>query len=277
MRKIIPKIAYLCTLVCLGIAIHSSQTALDRYQMIQFEAKRPVFLPKGEVLKWLSMGYRGLLGDWLWIQSVLYFGRRAVDEEDNYYYIYEQKKKNPEKERSCPDHPNLPDLAETKPEYMDTTLSIPQRLKAMLWDNKSRGLVDYIFPMLDRVTTVDPHFIFPYVFGGVYILMDTGEVDEASSLLEKGYRANPQRWEFPFYLGWIVWMYREDQEHASQYLMEAVSKEQCPKYVGTLLAGLTRKLNKVEMARLYLESLLESTENPQIRKRLEEVLQTLNE
>jgi hypothetical protein len=33
----------------------------------------------------------------------------------------------------------------------------------------------------------------------------------------------------------------------------------------------------VEMARLYLESLLESTENPQIRKRLEEVLQTLNE
>lgn len=276
MRQFVKKIAYVLMLGCLGVLIHTTQSALDRNRIIQFEDKRPIFLPKGEVLKWLSMGYRGLMGDWLWIQSVLYFGRRAVD-EDNYYYVYELKKENPEMDVHPHDHENVVDFAKGDSSVIDTTLSIPQQLKNMLWDNKSSGLVDYIYPMLDRVTTVDPHFIFPYVFGGVYVLMDTGEVDEASSLLEKGYRANPRRWEFPFYLGWIVWMYREDPQQAAQYLMEAVSKEGCPQYVGVLLAGLTRNLNQTEMARLYLKGLLESTENPEIQERLEQVLQTLDE
>ena len=277
MNKFLKKIIYVLVLACLGVLIHTTQTALDRNRIIQFEDKRPIFLPKGEELKWLSMGYRGLMGDWLWIQSVLYFGRRAVDEEDNFYYIYEQRKKKPEKDFQMDDHQPPLDISEADPNVTDTTLSIPQQLKNMLWDNKSSGLVDYIYPMLDRVTTVDPHFIFPYVFGGVYVLMDTGEVDEATSLLEKGYRANPLRWEFPFYLGWIVWMYREDPQQATQYLMEAVSKEGCPQYVGVLLAGLSRNLNQTEMARLYLKGLLESTENPEIKERLEQVLQTLDE
>ena len=267
MNALLKKTAFVFLVGCLGFTVHWTQRAMDRHRVIRFVDKRPVFLPRGEVLKWLSMGYRGLVGDWLWIRSVLYYGRRVVD-EDNPYYVYAEEKGDLEEELKG---------REQAPSAPESVLDIRERLKHILYQHDSRGLVDYIYPMLDRVTTVDPHFILPYLFGGVYVLMDTGEIDAAQRLLEKGYRANPSRWEFPFYLGWVEWMYGGNLQRTAGYLSEAVGKEGCPFYVGQLFVGLSRDLGHTEVTRLYLEGLIESTDNPEIRERIEELLQQMTD
>ena len=249
----------------LGGLVRWTQKALDREKSIHFVDTRPVFLPKGETLKWLSMGYRGLVSDWLWIRTVLYFGRRVMD-EDNPYYMHSIEQGRIEKE--------LEHVESVSP-VMDTTLQIQEDLRHILYQGRHRGLIDYIYPMLDRVTTVDPHFIFPYLFGGVYVLMETGEVDKALNLLEKGYRHNPARWEFPLYLGWVEWMYRGNMEKSRTYLLEAVEREECPDYVGKLVTGLSRNLDSYDITRMYLESVMESTENPEVRQRIEKILDQL--
>lgn len=249
-------------LLVLAAGVNISQSAVDKNREIRFVDRSPVFLPKGEVLKWLSMGYRGLMADWLWINSVLYYGRRIVD-HDNPYYVYMMEKGGPEDEFEA---------ARNRAVRIDSASSISRELAHLLYQGESRGLVEYIYPMLDRVTTVDPHFIFPYLFGGLYVMMDTGEIGEARRLLEKGKRHNPKLWEFPFYLGWIAWMYENDLERTHSLLLEAVSMEGCPAYVGSILTGLSRDLQNVNIARMYLEGILQSTDNEEIRRQIQYIL-----
>ncbi len=271
MRFFLKKATLVVIVVFLGFIIHWTQRKMDQYHVIRFIDKSPVFLPKGEVLKWMSMGYRGLIADWLWIRTVLYFGRRSLDEE-NPYLIYASEMGELEGELESVAQQPVPSDSTN-----DLALQIRNELSPVWQRNPHRGLIDYIYPMLDRVTTVDPHFIFPYVFGGVYILMETGEFDEASALLEKGYRANPHRWEFPFYIGWIYWIYRADFGITTTYISEAVSKRGCPQYVRNLLVGLSKDPDRLNFTRLYLQSLLQSNDNPEIREQIIEILNQLNQ
>jgi tetratricopeptide (TPR) repeat protein len=262
MRK--PFIKKCLFIFILGISIYTvykTQTSLDQYRKILFIDKRPVFLPNGEVLKWMSLGYRGAVSDWLWIKSVIYYGRRVM-EHDNPYYVYMLEKGNAEEE-----------LKDYKPHtvHEDSLSGIAKDLKHLLFRHRQSGLVDYIYPMLDRVTTLDPYFIHPYIFGGIYVLMDTGEIDEAQKLLEKGYKNNPGRWEFPFYLGWIQWMYRGNLKNTYQYLLEAVSKPQCPYYVGYMIAWLSKNLDLNDFTKHFIEGLLYSTNNPDIKEKIQEL------
>jgi len=263
MNRFVKTGGFVLALALLGFVVFQTQSALDRSRTIRFVDTRPVFLPKGEVLKWLSMGYRGLMSDWLWIRTVLYYGRRVMEDE-NPYFEYAVRTGSLEAELNKVRAISAP---------QDTMLQLNKELAHLLYRGEHRGLVVYIYPMLERITTIDPHFIFPYIFGGIYVLMDTGEVDAAQRLLEKGLRANPERWEFSFYLGWIEWMYKGNLERTNQYLMEAVGKEDCPEYVGSLFTGLSRRLGHEDMTKLYLESMLESTDNPDVRKRIQELIE----
>jgi hypothetical protein len=266
----------------LGFSLVSLQKRMDRNRSVRFIEGSPVFLPNGEVLKWISLGYRGLVADWLWIRAVLYYGRRAAD-EDNPYYMYALRSgeltpvpgDSPYTEQAESD--TSPAIAQTDSgeRAVPDTASLSGRLAHLLYQDHSRELVRAVYPLLDRITTLDPHFIFPYLFGGVYLLLDTGDVESSMALLEKGYRNNAGLWEFPFYLGWIQWMYMNDTEQTHHYLMEAVGKPECPDYVSDLLEGLSRETEQLDMTRSYLKGLMRSTDNPEVKDRLAELLQRL--
>jgi tetratricopeptide (TPR) repeat protein len=254
--------------ICLCLALAASvimlQGKMSAYQDIRFIDQRPVFLPRGEVVKWLSMGHRGLVADWLWIQCVLYYGRRVID-EDNAYYRFAVREGTLEQELSRYEKENQ---AVAKP-----TTGLRAELAHLLYQTENKALVAYIYPMLDRITTVDPHFIFPYIYGGVYVLLDTGDVDAAVALLKKGHRLNPGRWELPFYLGWLHWMYMDNKERTVAYLQKAIALKGCPRFAGDLLIHLSADLGRSEMNRRYLEGLLLSTDNPEIKEKVRELLQ----
>jgi len=280
----IKKAVYVLVLAGLCLTIFQTQRALDKHKTIHFVNKQAIFLPRGETLKWLSMGYRGMVADWLWINSVLYFGRRIIHHDNPYFmYAYNEGTLDDDIKRRHDAHGHSHHLhhkhgateqQEIRPGSHNAE-AIPDRLEHILYNFESRGLLIYLYPMLERVTTVDPHFVFPYIFGGIYVLMSTGEIDEAQKLLEKGKKANPDRWEFPLYLGWLHWMYRHDIPTTHQYLLEAVSLEGCPPYVPNLLQGLSKDLKKENFTILYLKSIAESTENEEIRERLLEILSEL--
>lgn len=253
-------------IMLLATAVQMSRIAIDREREIHFIDKSPQFLPRGEALKWLSMGYRGMLADMLWIKTVLYYGRRIVD-DDNPYFVYAQKQGTITDDMSGINYQTFD---------TDTVAGIDERLRQHLYIADSRGMVDYVYPMLERVTTIDPHFTLPYFFGGIHVLMNTGNIEASCRLLEKGYRFNPEQWRFPFYLGWISWMYKGDIRSAHTYMLQAIKLPGCPEYVGTLLAGITGSLNRTEMTEMYLKGLLESTDSQEIRKQIREVLQALD-
>ncbi|RKY77093.1 hypothetical protein DRQ07_09255 [candidate division KSB1 bacterium] len=259
--KYLKKAVFFVLIAGLTGVVHTLHVSMDKYREIHFVDTSPVFLPKGNTLRALSMGYRSVLADVLWIKSVLYYGRRVID-EDNPYFVYAQNKGTLQKE--------LQSVRRDAQNSVDD--SIRDNLKHILYKQSSKGLVSYIYPLLYRVADVDPHFIFPYIFGGVYVLLDTGESDKAEKLLRKGMKENPDRWEFPFYLGWLYWMYRGDKLTTYKLLQQAITQKDCPDYVKTLYAGLSKNLGRVEQAKIYLKSLIESTDNQDMKKQLQEAL-----
>lgn len=70
-------------------------------------------------------------------------------------------------------------------------------------------------PMLDRATTLDPHFMAAYEFGAVVL----PAIDEAAAvrLTEKGIRENPGQWRLYQYLGYIHWQRGRFPEAAAAY------------------------------------------------------------
>jgi len=254
-------------LLCvLALTVHLSRVKIDASRSIHFVDMSPQFLPRGKVLKWLSMGYRGMAADILWIKTVLYYGRRTAD-EDNPYYVYAQKSGSLENEMKDIDKIYFD---------ADTVFGVDEKIRHNLIRGESRGLINHIYPLLDRITTLDPHFKLPYFFGGIHLLMDTGEINKSYNLLKKGYKSNPEEWRFAFYLGWVDWMYKGNTRSAQKYMSQAVGLPGCPTYVNDLFVGLTRNLGRSEMTKYYLQGLLESTKNKEIREQLLEVLDELS-
>ncbi|MBN1550374.1 hypothetical protein JW979_02845 [bacterium] len=295
MNRIGKHILFWAVVLILVGMLHGSQVYLDGQLNIKFVDKSPVFLPNGEVLKWLSMGYRSLVADYLWIKCILYIGRRSMDEE-NPYYIYELFSDNPETFEAA--HKNPHDLLHGEEEHNQMMIQFLDRVQkerqsdlpkppdSLLFLSKSSidvfygfrhsGLMNYGCPLIDRVTTLDPNFIDPYLFGGMFLTIETGEIDWGIDLLKKGFRSNPNRWEFPYYLGWLYWVYKFDFNQTHEYLMEAVQLEGCPKFVGRIMAGFAKNLNKSEMTKMYLTGIMESTDNEKIHSQIFHILEKLD-
>ena len=311
MRKTIQSLLLLAILSSLACVVHSSQIRLDERRNIFFIDRSPVFLPKGEVLKALSMGYRGIVADWLWIKTVLYVGRRIMD-SGNPYFVYMAYDGDEEQISEAMEHhaefhqggeaydshhanhhhahidqAHMEKVDALKEEIrknleavilpVDSVYLLDAKLRKNLYRFENRGLIDGVYPLLDRVTTVDPHYIKPYVYGGFYMLHETGYIDDSIALLKKGRKNNPEYWEFPFYLGWIYWMYKGELETTHSYLLEAVGKKDCPGYVYRLLRGLTLNLKQTDMTRMFLEGIYEDNPDPEIRQNVMEILQALEE
>jgi hypothetical protein len=118
-----------------------------------------LYLPSGKFIEQTSLGYREVAADWVWFQSVQYFGGYAKGQHDLAYFD---------------------------------------------------GLIDI-------VTDLDPHFLFPYIFGAIVLSQDMGDLDRGVEVLKKGMRCNPSAWQFPFEIGFLYYVDARDSERAAHY------------------------------------------------------------
>jgi len=262
-------------LIILAEIVHTTQRRLDVYRTPEKALQDMIYLPDGHVLRWASLGFSSVLADYLWIKSVLYFGRHTVDEDNPFYEIIKKKYGLSEDTHSIAS-PDSESAADTASASVSFNLSKDPKLRAIFFNFKSRGMAPFIYPLLERVVILDPHFVEPYLFGGLYVMMDTGQLKEALHLLTLGYQNNPDRWEFPYYLAFLNLFYFGNSEAALAYLKESVVKPGAPPFVTTLSVALSHRLNKTQIMVDYLKGIYYSSKDPEIRRKIVQVLHDLS-
>lgn len=107
-----------------------------------------------------------------------------------------------------------------------TTLGYQQIAADMIWFQavqyyggyaKSQHDLAYFNGLIEIVTDLDSHFIFPYLFGAVVMSQDMGDLDRAVVLLKRGMERNPDTWELPFEIGFLTYTVARDAENAARY------------------------------------------------------------
>lgn len=99
---------------------------------------------------------------------------------------------------------------------------------------------DILYPLLDVTTSLDPYFDVAYKFGSVFLAEDfpsgAGRPDLAIALLEKGLRAQPDKWEFAQGLGFVYYFWKADYESAGEWFNRAADMTNAPEWLRPLAA-----------------------------------------
>ncbi len=284
MRQASHILARVIVLVLLATVAISAQHALDRHRSPEEALRETVHLPPGNVLRVVSLGFQNVVADLLWMKAVIYFGKRTLDEDNPFVEIVRKKKESASLSLGGELHPNpRPDPSVSpagtllgQPPMDSSRWQYDPKLREILFAFPSRGLAPYLYPLLWRVVELDPHFLYPYEFGGVVALMNTGNIREAIRLLVFGWQQNPDRWELPFYLAFIELFYLGNREQALRFLAHAMVLPGHPESVERVYVSVARQSNDRQVVADYLRSLYDSSRNPAFREQVLKIVQRLN-
>jgi len=128
---------------------------------------------------------------------------------------------------------------------------------------------DQLFPLLDLVTSLDPHFRIAYRFGSIFLAEPypggAGQPDLAIQLLEKGIAADPRRWEYVQDIGFIHYFWKRDFDQAAAWFKRATDIPGAPEWLGPLAATTLAEGGSRESSRLLWTQLRDTTEFEWIR------------
>jgi hypothetical protein len=120
---------------------------------------------------------------------------------------------------------------------------------------------DLLYPLLHLTTSLDPHFTVAYRFGAFFLSEEhpggAGRPDLAIRLLEKAMTAHPDRWEYPYDVGFVHYRNREYREAAS-WFERAADRPDAPTWMRPLSAAALTTGGDTTSARLVWRSLLDS-------------------
>ena len=129
----------------------------------------------------------------------------------------------------------------------------------------------WLTQMIDMITRLHPYFHEAYEFAGLMIPDYCGDPDAARVILERGMNAlGGVRWNIPFYLGMLYSRYYDDPERAAQCFTAAarVPGPQSGK-LARLAASFYENAGRGDEAMDVLLFLLETSENPEVRRHIE--------
>lgn len=124
----------------------------------------------------------------------------------------------------------------------------------------------YFAGLIDIVSDLDPHFIFPYTFAGVVLSQEMSAPDEAVAVLKKGMAHNPTNWELPFEIGFLSYVDRRQHETAARYF-ELASRlpgggDRARRFAAFVYSRAGHEENSLRM----WEQLYEESEEPYMRE-----------
>jgi hypothetical protein len=119
----------------------------------------------------------------------------------------------------------------------------------------------WFYRLMDVASDLDPYFQDPYFLANAFLTWDAGMVQEANSLLEKGSRSRVWDWRLPFFIGFNYFYLLEENEKASQYLMEAYRRPKGSPVLASIASKLAYKSKRTETAILFIEEMLEKTDD----------------
>jgi hypothetical protein len=106
--------------------------------------------------------------------------------------------------------------------------------------NDPKASYDLLYPLLDLTTSLDPRFNVAYLFGSLFLAGPPpggpGRPDLAIALLEKGLRAQPEKWEFAQAIGFVHYWWRQDYPEAAAWFQRAADMPGGPFWLKSMAA-----------------------------------------
>ena len=128
---------------------------------------------------------------------------------------------------------------------------------------------DQLFPLLDLVTSLDPHFKVAYRFGAIFLAEQfpggAGRPDLATELLLKGIAADPRRWEYLQDIGFIHYFSRRDYIEAAEWFKRAGEVPGAPEWLAPLAATTLAQGGNRASSRMLWTQLRDGTDIEWIR------------
>jgi hypothetical protein len=133
----------------------------------------------------------------------------------------------------------------------------------------------YFEGLIDLVTDLDPHFIFPYIFGAVVLSQDMASFEAAMRVLRKGMHHNPTSWELPFEIGFLNFIDARNHDMAARYFDLASRLPGAPERTRRFAAFIYSKAGHNDLSIRMWEEIKETSEEPYMRELAERYLEKL--
>lgn len=168
---------------------------------------------KSSTLKWMSLGYTGLVADIYWTRTVQYYGGK---------------------------HHSV------TPRY------------------------ELLAPLLEITTDLDPKLSVAYEYGASFLAPKppegAGLPDNAVALVEKGIKANPDKWRLYYCLGFLHYMERKDYAAAAQAFLRGSSVPDAHPWLRLLAGKMAQKANDTQTARMMWTVTYDTTQEKSIQE-----------
>ncbi|MBI4619763.1 MAG: hypothetical protein HY739_06340 [Desulfobacterales bacterium] len=134
---------------------------------------------------------------------------------------------------------------------------------------------DWLYHILDIVTTLDPRFEYVYEFGGIVLSIEANQIKESVALLKKGMEHHPTAWRLPFLLGFIHFYYLNDYKVAAHYIEKASFLPNRPDFLPGLAATFYTKAHTPELGIEFLTRVYNSTNDERVRRNIEKKIKEI--
>lgn len=128
---------------------------------------------------------------------------------------------------------------------------------------------DLLYPLLDITTTLDPYFNIAYRFGAIFLAEPfpggAGRPDLAVTLLEKGMKARPDRWQYLEDAGFVYYWSIRDYKAAAGWFQKAAEIPGAPWWLRSLAAVTLAQGGERRGSRLLWQQLAQTADNEWLR------------
>ncbi len=121
---------------------------------------------------------------------------------------------------------------------------------------------DYLYPITDRLTDLDPRFVYPYTFGALLLVHDARDSVNSLKLLDKAKRLNPEKWEFPYMKGFILYIFLQRWEEAAAEFTAASELPGAWISAKRYAAYIYRRMGEREVSKAMWTDIYEGSDNP---------------
>ncbi len=210
----IAKIVLLSLVIISGLVVFTIRAGEYNYRPYLHD---DLYLPSGKLINEISLGYKELVADMVWLSAVQYYGDYRAGNHDLAYF---------------------------------------------------KGLTEI-------TTSLDPHFIFVYIFGALVVCEDREAFTEGMEILRTGMANNPDSWELPFEIGFLNYIDRADFDMAARYFDLASRMPGRPDYVKRFAAFLYDKAGHNETSIKMWEELKTQSDEQYLKDLADRYIQKL--
>ena len=134
----------------------------------------------------------------------------------------------------------------------------------------TRDDYDRLTDLLSTVVRFDPHFVIPYLLGGIVLGESPGHAGAALDFLAQGARQFPTEWRIPFYAAYINYFSLGNPEEGGMALLRAARIPGSPSYFPLLASRMLSEGHRPATALAFLQEMTQRETDPRRKASLEE-------